>query len=117
MRIDAIYAWCIFALYPPFLAVVLILVHYSLARVRWRRRKRRGERRLGFCPSSFALGMAFQFMQVYHRPSMAYVLEAKQDHDADEDDEGDPETVAKQLDRQLRRIRRGELVERLVLRL
>ena len=58
-----------------------------------------------------------QFMQVYWRPSVSYVLEEKQDEDADEDDNGDPENLKKQLDRQLKRIRRGEPVDRLVLRL
>jgi hypothetical protein len=46
-----------------------------------------------------------------------YVLEAKQDEDAEEDDKGDPESLTKQLDRQLKRIRRGEPIDRLVLRL
>ena len=53
----------------------------------------------------------------FHRPSVAYVVEARQEEDADEDDDGEPESLTKQLDRQLRKIRRGEPVERLVLRL
>jgi len=62
--------------------------------------------------------MAFlQFVRVFYQPSVAYLLDAKQDEDVDEDDQGDPETVAKQLNRQLKRIRRGEVVDRLVLRL
>jgi hypothetical protein len=62
--------------------------------------------------------MAFlQFVQFFYQQNVAYLLEAKQDEDADEDDSGDPETHAKQLHRQLRRIRRGEPVDRLVLRL
>jgi hypothetical protein len=56
-------------------------------------------------------------MQVFHRPSVAHALEMKQDEDADEDDEGDPENLKKQLSRQYKRIRRGEPVEKLVLRL
>jgi hypothetical protein len=44
------------------------------------------------------------------------VLETKQVEVVEEDDEGDPETAAKELSRQLKRIRRGEAVERLVLR-
>jgi hypothetical protein len=52
---------------------------------------------------------------------MAHVLESRQDEaeDADEDDNGDPESTAarlKHFHRQLRRIRRGDPVERLVLR-
>jgi hypothetical protein len=113
MNIDAISAWGIFAGFIPFLAIIMILLHYSLRRVLWRL----GKSNLGFYPSSFALGMALQFMQMYWKPSVSYVLEEKQDEEADEDDNGDPENLKKQLDRQLKRIRRGEPVDRLVLRL
>jgi hypothetical protein len=117
MNIDAISAGCIFAGSIPFLAIVVILLHYSLRRVLWRRGKRLGKSSRGYYPSSFALGMALQFMQMYWKPSVSYVLEEKQDEDADEDDNGDPEGLNKQLSRQLKRIRRGEPVDRLVLRL
>ena len=117
--------FCMFLASMPALGIftiVFILLHYNLRRARWRRRKRQGKRSVGFCPSSAALGMALQFMQVYHRPSMVHVLEARQDarEEADEDDNGDPETPAarrRHFHRQLRRIRRGEPVERLELRL
>lgn len=104
------------------LAIAVILLHYNLRRVRWKRRKRQGKRSVGFCPSSAALGMALQFLQVYHRPSLAHVLEARQAarEEADEDDNGDPETPAarkRHFQGQLRRIRRGEPVEDLVLRM
>jgi hypothetical protein len=79
MSIDAISAWGIFAGFIPFLAIIVILLHYSLRRVLWRRGKRLGKSNLGFYPTSFALGMALQFMQVYWKPSVAYVLEEKQD--------------------------------------
>jgi hypothetical protein len=101
----------------PFWAIAGLLIDYSLRRAGWRRRRRLGIVSVGYCPSSTSLGMAFQFMQVFHRPSMAYVLEAKQDEDADEDDQGDPDTPTKHLHRQLRRIRRGEQIDTLVLRL
>jgi hypothetical protein len=117
MNIDSLYAWSIDALYIPSLVIALILAHYWMRRVLWRRRKRSRRGRLGFYPSAFALGIAFQFIHVFHRPSMAYVLEVKRDEEADEDDEGDPETVQKQLSRQLKRIRRGEPIDRLVLRI
>jgi len=122
MSIDSFYAWSIYALFVPFLMIGLILVHYGLRRVLWRRRKRSGKGRLGFYPSAYALGMALQFMQVFHRPSMAYVLEARQDADeeADEDDNGEPRTAEarkKHFHRQLRRIRRGDPIDRLVLRI
>jgi hypothetical protein len=117
MNIDSIAAWCIFAGFIPFLAIFVILLHYFLKRFLWRRGKRMGRSSLGYYPASFALGMALQFMQVYWKPSVAYVLEEKQEEDADEDDDGDPENLKKQLDRQLKKIRRGEQIDRLVLRL
>ena len=105
------------AMGAPFLAIGAILVHYCFLRARWRLNQRLGRRNSGFCPSSSALGIALLFLQVFYRPSIANVVEIKQDEDADEDDEGEPEGLTKQLNRQYKRIRRGEPVDRLVLRL
>jgi hypothetical protein len=111
MTVNAFYGLCVIAMYLPFLAILLILCHYFALRFRWRVFRR------GFCPSALALGMAFQFMQIFHRPSTEYVLEAKQEEDADEDDNGDPDFPQKHLNRQLKKIRRGEHLERLEVRL
>jgi hypothetical protein len=105
------------AVSAPFVAIAAILVYYISLRARWRLNRRRGRKKCGFCPSSSALGIAFLFLQVFYRPSVVNVMEVKQDENVDEDDEGDSENLAKQLNRQLKRIRRGELVERLILRL
>ena len=122
MNSRSILAWCIYGFYAPFLLIGLILFHYALRRILWRRRKRLGKSRLGFYPSAFALGMALQFIQVYHRPSMAYVRQVKREEqdDADEDDHGETDTPAarrKHFFRQLLRIRRGDPIGRLVLRI
>ncbi|MGA9668866.1 MAG: hypothetical protein WBQ94_06635 [Terracidiphilus sp.] len=117
MGFDALYLGWIFLLNAPYLAIVLILAHYLWRRAAWRHGRRLGRKRLGYYPSAFAFGMALQFVQVFYRPSVDYVLETKRDEAAEEDDEGDPETGAKELSRQLKRIRRGERVESLVLRL
>jgi hypothetical protein len=117
MHIDFLLLFSGFCCGAPALAIVAILLYYQLRRALWRRNNRRGRKNRGFCPSSVALGMALQFLQVFHRPSMTHVVEARQDEDAEEDDEGDPESPTKQLNRQLKRIRRGEWVDRLVLRL
>jgi hypothetical protein len=116
MKLDAVYALGVFAGALPSLAIVVILAHFFLLRIRWRLNRRLG-RRLGYYPSTIALGMALQFLNVFWRPSVAHVVETRQEADADEDDNGDPDTPAKQFDRQLKRIRRGEPVDRLVLRL
>jgi len=106
-----------FAMGAPFLSIGAILVYYQLRRAAWRHNKRRGKKNLGFCPSSSALGMALLFIQVFYRPSIENVIEVKQNEDADEDDDSDPESPTKQLNRQYKQIRRGEPVDRLVLRL
>jgi hypothetical protein len=61
--------------------------------------------------------MAFLFLQMFWQPSLSHAIEVREKVDVEEDDKGEPETVTKQLHRQLRRIRRGEAVDRLVLRL
>jgi hypothetical protein len=101
----------------PLLAIAVIFAHYYVRRAVWKHRRRLGIKNLGFCPSMAAMGTSFQFIEVFYRPNMAYVLEAKLDEEVDEDDSGDPETPATHFNRQLRRIRRGENVETLVLRL
>jgi hypothetical protein len=111
------YALGLFASSLPCLAILAMLVHYKFCRERWRRKSRRGKKNAGFCPSASALGFALQFMQVFYRPSVSYVLEARQHDETEEETSGDPETLTKQLDRQLRRIRRGEPLERIILRL
>jgi hypothetical protein len=116
MHIDLLLVLSLLCFSAPLLVIVAVLVHYQLRRIAWCSNQRKGRKHSGFCPSSAAMGMALLFLQVFHRPSVAYVLEQKQEEDADEDDEGDPEGLTKQLSRQLRRIRRGEPVERLVLR-
>lgn len=117
MHIDFLSVLGVLAISSPALSIVVILLHYCLRRFQGRRNRRRRKSNWGYFPSSFALGLVLQFVQVYWRPSVAYVMEEKQDEDADDDDDGDPENLKKQLDRQLKKIRRGEPLERLVLRL
>lgn len=66
-----------------------------------------------------AAGAAFQFFSIAYRPNHAFTAKAQiqQEEDADEDDDGSPETPVKHLHRQLRRIRRGYPVDRLIWRL
>lgn len=64
-----------------------------------------------------APGTILLFTQVFYRPSVAHVVEARLQVDGEEADSGDPETTARQLTRQLRKIRRGEPLQRLTLRL
>lgn len=104
------------ALAMPFLIAAALLLH-CFFRHSWRKRNKTHPRsNPAFCTSSAALGTILLFVQVFYRPSIAYVVEARQEAGVEEDDAGDPDTPARQLERQLRRIRRGEPVDRLVLR-
>lgn len=101
----------------PFVIIFLLFAHYHVRRAAWRRKKRQRKGNPGFCPSASSLGNALQLMQMFHRPSVAYVLATKLDEEVEDEDAGGPEKLAKQLSRQLRQIRRGERIDTLVLRL
>ena len=96
------------------LVVTMLVISWS----RFRQRRNGKGRRLG-TSSAANLGAAFQFLSMAYRPNHAFVAKAQiqQQEDADEDDDGDPDTPIKHLHRQLRRIRRGEPVDRLIWRL
>jgi len=112
-----VYLFCSLLSASPFLAMVAILAYYQLRRSVWKRKKRKGERIVGFCPSSAALAAVFLLITTFYRPRMEFAIEARQREDVEEDDEGDPETPEGHLNRQLRRIRRGERLETLELKL
>jgi hypothetical protein len=116
MHVDVLSVLSLFSA-APFVAIAAILCLYLIRRVPGVRSTRTGRRLFGLQPAAVGLGMAFLFLQVFWRPSLSHVIEVQQKVDVEEDDEGDPESLTKQLHRQLRRIRRGEPVERLVLRL
>jgi len=101
--------------------LLVIFGYFCFTRVLLRRRQRTGRRRSRLSGYGFALGLAFmQLIRTFYQPDLAYILEVKQDQDADEDDSGDPETPEGRLmhfHRQLRRIRRGEPIDRLELRI
>ena len=66
-----------------------------------------------------AVGAALMFLSMAYRPNHAFVAKAQivEREDEDEDDQGGPDTSRRHLLRQLRLIRRGEPVDRLVWRL
>ena len=101
----------------PYVAVVVLLVIFYLRRARWRRRRRASGNYTGFYPSASSLGNAFHTLQVFTRPTIAHVLQEKYDEDMEDDGDGGPEDPTRQLKRQLKRIRRGERVDTLTVRL
>lgn len=119
MRMEVVDA---FALSFPVFAMTLVailVIGSRLKRLIWKEKPRRRKRRLGVFAANAALGFAFLTLPVIYRPGLALVVKAqiRQQEDADEDDNGDPESPAKRLRHQLRRIRRGEKIDRLILKL
>ena len=117
---DTVYsAVAALALGSPFLAILAILAYYYLFRVPWGRNRTSVKRRSRFSSSSAGLGTVLLGLTLIYRPRIHYAIEAqhRQVEDADEDDKGGPDSPKKHFLRQLRRIRRGEHVETLSLRL
>jgi hypothetical protein len=106
-----------FFLAYPYVAVVVLLATFYMRRARWRRRRRAGRKNLGYYPSASSLGNTMQNLQVLTRPTVEYVLEEKYDEDAEDDGDGGPEDPTSHLKRQLKRIRRGERLDVLRIRL
>jgi len=97
----------------PGLPLVLLVCAFFFQRYRWKRRRRLGKKRRGFYPSTYALGIAFQQIQLFVAPNAECpIAESLKEHAEEDDDEG-AQNPARHLERQLRRIRRGERIERL----
>ena len=104
---------------PWLIAAMALLAWFRFGRRTGRKRAKASRRvRVGLCTSA-AAGAAFQFLSLAYRPNQAFVVKAqiRQQEDADEDDDGGPDSPLRHLHRQLRRIRRGEEVKTLIWRL
>src|ERR1700739_679703 len=95
------------------MGLLLTLCIICIQRFLWRRNQRSGGRRRRFYPTNYGLGNAFQQLQLFVAPNTEYTIEEKLKEDAEDDDEGGSDDPAKHLERQLRRIRRGERIETL----
>jgi hypothetical protein len=92
--------------------IACCLVFYARRRL-WRRRQRLGKFNPGFFPTYTAAGNALQTLHAMTQQRVDYVLEEKFVDEADEDEEGGPPDPTKHLQRQLRRIRGGDRVDKL----
>jgi hypothetical protein len=95
------------------LGLALVLCIFCIQRFRWKHNQRKGKKKFGFYPTTYALGNAFQQLQLFVKPDVENILAEKLKEDAEEDDEGGTDDPAKHLERQLKRIRRGERIDRL----
>lgn len=94
-----------------FFAIIFILKRW-----RYLYLSRLGRHNLGFFPSFRALGNALQLLQSFAEPETLHVVEEKMEEDAEVDESGDEKDLDKQLNLSLRKIRRGEAVDRLKVR-
>jgi hypothetical protein len=93
------------------LAIIACCLVFYVRRRLWKRRQRLGKPNPGFFPTYTAAGNALQTLHAMTQQRVDYVMEEKFDDEADDDEEGGPRDPTKHLQRQLRRIRRGEKVD------
>jgi len=105
------------ALYAPFLAIAVLLAGSRMRRAAWARSHRLTRPPAALLTSAASLAIAFQQLQIFYRPSMTHVFKVERKEEAEDDDSGEPDSPAAHLHRQLRRIRGGEPLDALVLRL
>jgi hypothetical protein len=94
------------------IALLFALVVY-IQRARWRHCQR-GRKRIRFYPTTMMIGLALQNLQVFAHPEVDHTIEEKYADAAEEEDAGDPNDPQKVLARQLRQIRNGDPVDRLL---
>lgn len=118
MDIHSLVAWLMLAGLLVCLPLVVALIFFTVWRIGIWQGKRRGSLRTKIFSTCLAAGIGFlQFVQTFYQPSLRNVIVAIEDDDADEDDQGDPDSAHKHLNRQLKKIRRGERVDHLEVRL
>ena len=114
MNLHSFLAWLMLAGFAALVPLVVALVFFSLSQIgRWQR-KRRGALQSKIYSMCLAAGIGFlQFVQTFYQPNLRNVIVAIEDDVADEDDQGGPDSPHKHLNRQLKKIRRGQHVDRL----
>jgi hypothetical protein len=107
MDFDLVISGSFLALFSLFTAVFL------LQRLRWRRKRAANPNHRGFYPSAAALALTLLSLQTIAQPDLHHALEQRQTEAEDQDENGDPDDPAAQLNRQLKRIRNGQPVDTL----
>ncbi len=107
MDFDLIINGVFLAFFSLFTAVFL------LKRLRYRRKKSVNPYHRGFYPSAAALALSLLSLQTIAQPDLNHSLEQRQTQAAQEEENGDPNDPAAQLNRQLKRIRNGQPVDTL----
>ena len=115
-----LFPWEVFAVSFPVFAMVLVAITLFCYKIKelFKNPQQHRRRRMKVVKSNAIIGMTFLPFASMYRPSMIEVAKVQlRQEDKDEDESGDPESPLKHLLRQLRRIRRGEDLGILSLRL
>ena len=105
MNFELAYAISLLAFFALFVLI------FFFQRLRCRIRKFLGRAHIGFYPTAASVGNALQALQIFAEPNVQKILEEKLDEAAEDDDEAGPDDPTAHLNRQLRKIRRGEPVD------
>lgn len=114
------FPWEVFAVSFPVFAMVLVAIALFCYKIEelFKKPKQLRHRRMNVVKANAIIGLTFLPFASMYRPSMIETAKVQlRQEDKDEDESGDPESPLKHLLRQLRRIRRGEDVGILSLRL
>lgn len=119
MILSAVRAWIAIAIVAaaPLLVIPVSFLVFYFQRAIWRQSNCQRGPNSGFSPSTFTLGIALQHLDRFTHPSVEYIIQETYEEDADEDGQHDLDDPKLQMKRQLRRVRLGESVDRLILRL
>jgi hypothetical protein len=104
----------------PVVCIVALVMVAFVQGIRWRPgRGTEAPRTMRRTGAVYALGAAFLCFSIFYRPrlELAVTAQIQRQEQKDEDDNGDRESPLQHLLRQLRLIRKGERVDRLVWRL
>jgi hypothetical protein len=102
------------------MSVFAVLLMLAGLRLRLRRRSRQNQphqRKARFRIAGAAIGNALQAVHVFVDPGVRYVISERLEEAAEDDGHDDPADPARHLEGQLRRIRRGEEIDRLTIRM
>jgi hypothetical protein len=107
MDIDLIINGAFLAFFLLFTAIFL------LQHLHYRRKKAANPNYRTFYPSATVLSLALLSLQTLAQPDLHHALEQRQSEAEDQDENGDRDDPAAELNRQLKRIRNGEPVDAL----
>jgi hypothetical protein len=97
-----------------FLAFFLLFTAvFLLQRLHYRRKKAANPNYRIFYPSAAVLSLALLSLQTLAQPDLHHALEQRQSEAEDQDENGDPDDPAAELNRLLKRIRNGQPVDTL----